>query len=92
MSRIAESLQLCAMDVNWEIRDSYMELIGSLATKQGIIYFIQVYPLVYEVAMDTNYNSGHFSSDYNTYCLGAYHTNSQLPCKASCLLRNLLTV
>ncbi|XP_065896369.1 uncharacterized protein [Dysidea avara] len=34
LSRIAESLQLCTMDVNWEIRDSYMELIGFMATEQ----------------------------------------------------------
>jgi len=37
LSKIAESLQLCAMDVNWEIRDSYMELIDFMTTKEGEI-------------------------------------------------------
>lgn len=37
LSKIAESLQLCAMDVNWEIRDSCIELIDFMATKQGKI-------------------------------------------------------
>lgn len=40
LSTIAESLQLCAMDVNWEIRDSYMELIDFMATKGKIINHI----------------------------------------------------
>ena len=35
LSSIAESLQLCSMDVNWEVRDSCVELIGSLAHEQS---------------------------------------------------------
>ena len=35
LSSIAESLQLCCMDVNWEVRDSCMELIGSMAHDQS---------------------------------------------------------
>ena len=35
LSSIAESLQLCSMDINWEIRDSCIELIGSLANEQS---------------------------------------------------------
>ena len=35
LSSIAESLQLCSMDVNWEVRDSCMELIGSMAHDQS---------------------------------------------------------
>lgn len=35
LSNIAESLQLCSMDINWEVRDSSIELIGSLANEQS---------------------------------------------------------
>ena len=31
LSRIAESLQLCSLDINWEVRDSCIELIGRMA-------------------------------------------------------------
>ena len=35
LSSIAESLELCIMDINWEIRDSCVELIGCLAHEQS---------------------------------------------------------
>ena len=35
LSSIAESLQLCSMDINWEVRDSCIELIGSMAYDQS---------------------------------------------------------
>ena len=35
LSSIGESLQLCSMDVNWEIRDTCIELIGSMAHEQS---------------------------------------------------------